>query len=96
VSIPDVERHLSSLHPAPTGGAFIGRIDNSPSLRFASNTLSARKEETRRLDAFDKVDLAAAWRTELPQFMARAGVTPQQVAEAFQDAVWGERFLRLL
>lgn len=48
------------------------------------------------MDAFDKVDLAAAWRTELPIFMSKVGVSPQQVAEAFQNATWAERFLRLL
>jgi hypothetical protein len=38
-------------------GLFIGKVDNSPTLRFASNTLSTRKEEARRMDGFSTVDL---------------------------------------
>lgn len=75
---------------------FVGKVDNSPSLRFASNTLSVRKEETRRLDAFDKVDLASVWRKEVREFLERVGVSLAQVAEAFGEQSWAERFGRLL
>ena len=41
---------------------YTGVVDNSPNLRFASNILSERKEEIRKKDGFEDVNLGDLFR----------------------------------
>jgi hypothetical protein len=75
---------------------FIGKVDNSPSLRFASNTLSQRKEEVRRMDSFDEIDIGLTFRTQISSFLSKSNISVLDVANAFNDSTWAERFLKLL
>lgn len=59
---------------------FIGRVDNSPSLRFASNTLSSRKEDIRRKDCFDSIPLDQLFREEVIKFTQREGISLMSIA----------------
>lgn len=51
IIIPSVETYNGTIQSGVMS-MFIGKIDNSPSLRFASNTLSERKEEVRKRDTY--------------------------------------------
>jgi hypothetical protein len=54
--IPEVEHYVSTIQSAGQQ-QYIGIVDNSPSLRFASNILSQRKEKVRKKDGFETVNL---------------------------------------
>jgi hypothetical protein len=49
-------------------------VTNSPTLRFASNVLSQRKEEVRRQDGTEGVDLRLLFSTEVKTFLSRGGM----------------------
>jgi hypothetical protein len=93
--IPEVEKYYGTLQNSGMT-SFIGKVDNSPSLRFASNTLSSRKEEARKIDAFDQIDIASAFRTEIASFLHKLNISVQDVANAFNEPSWAGRFLKLL
>ena len=93
--IPEVEKYFATLQ---NNGmvTFIGKVDNSPSLRFASNILSQRKEEVRKLDVFDDIDISLTYRTQIGSFLHKCNIPVLDVASAFNDTVWADRFLKLL
>ena len=93
--IPEVEKYFGTVQ---NNGmvTFIGKVDNSPSLRFASNVLSQRKEDVRRLDVFDDIDISLTYRTQVGSFLQKCNISVLDVASAFNETAWADRFLKLL
>ena len=42
--IPEVENYIKTIQTGASNQNFIGKVEDSPTLRFASNTLSQRKQ----------------------------------------------------
>jgi hypothetical protein len=91
--IPEVEQYNSTLQHSPR--PFTGVVDNSPNLRFASNVLSQRKEEVRKKDGFEGVDLKRVFAEEVGKYFRRIGVSQEQAIDSL-GRDWGEKLLRLL
>ena len=57
--------------------------------------LSQRKEEVRRKDGFEGIQLPALFATTVTHYLQRIGVSPQQMAANLPND-WGRRLLDLL
>jgi hypothetical protein len=94
VTLSEVELYLKqALSGAPR--LITGTVENSPNLRFSSNVLSQRKENIRKEDGFDGVNLGELFRREIGTFLQRVGSSPQELASALEGDL-GPRLLRLL
>lgn len=74
---------------------FIGKIENSPSLRFATNVLSERKEEIRKKGTFDNVELKAYFLKEFSELLKKLGINVETAASSLPQGDWGHRLLSL-
>jgi hypothetical protein len=48
------------------------------------------------LDVFDDIDISITYRTQIGAFLQKCNIPILDVASAFNDTAWADRFLKLL
>lgn len=88
--IPEVENYQMSKQ---SDGLqyFIGKVENSPSLRFATNILSERKDEIRKQGLFDNIDLKQYFLSEFQNLLNKLGINLEAAVSSFKQGDWGHR-----